>query len=501
MTQHGSVRNWQHFIGGSWVRPTETLQRRDPATGDVVSVVGAGTAGEMDAAVAAARTAFDAGPWPTTPAPERAAVLMRAAAAIEQQARVLAAFDAEEAGKPVKLAEADIAGAAELVRYAAGLARQQHGATYTNYGGDFTGLVLREPAGVAGLIVPWNFPALILCQKLPFALAAGCTVVVKPSELTSSSALQIAELFAEAGLPDGALNVVTGDGQAGQALAESRAVDVLSFTGSTATGAKVMQAATSNMKKLSLELGGKAATIVFADADLDAAADGVVFGAFFNNGECCVSQSRLLVHASVADRFLDKVRQRAARVRLGPPLERATDVGPVIHEQHLNAVLGNIERARGDGARVVIGGDRAADAALRGGFFVQPTVLADVTETMSAFTTEIFGPVLTVTGFADEAQAVHLANAVDYGLANTIWSRDLDTVLRVAKALRSGTVYVNTTIDAPPVMPFGGYKASGFGREMGQAGFEEFTELKSVNIRSGTRAGTFPLGGLGPATR
>jgi acyl-CoA reductase-like NAD-dependent aldehyde dehydrogenase len=493
-------RRCRHFIGGAWVDPEATIERHAPGTGELVTVVGAGTVREVEAAVTAARAAFDSGRWSAAPAPARAAVLMKAADLIAANAAKLARLDAEEVGKPLKLAEADVAGAAELTRYAASLAYQTHGLTYTNYGRDFTGLVLREPAGVAGLIVPWNFPALILCQKLPFALAAGCAVVVKPSELTSSSALEIARLLAEAGLPDGVLNVVTGDGRAGQALAESRGVDVLSFTGSTLTGGKVLEAAKTNMKKVSLELGGKAATLVFADADLAAAADGVTFGAFFNNGECCVSQSRLLVQDSVAEQFLDEVSARTKQVRLGQPLDPATDVGAVIHEAHLNSVLGHIGRGQSAGAEVLVGGSRATGGELEGGLFVEPTILTGVTAQMDAFTTEIFGPVLTVTTFHDLDDAVALANAVDYGLANTIWSRDVDTAIGASRSLRSGTVYVNTTIDAPPVMPFGGYKASGFGREMGQAGFEEFTELKSVNIRTGSRAGAFPLGGLGSAT-
>ena len=491
-------RRLRHLIDGAWVEPGETIDRHAPGTGELVSVVGAAGATEVEAAVAAARAAFDARQWPDAPAPERAAVLTRAADAIETHAEHLARLDAEEAGKPLRLARADIAGAVELTRYAAGQARQMHGLSYTNYGPDFTGLVLREPIGVAGLIIPWNFPALILCQKLPFALAAGCTVVVKPSELTSSSAVQIARLYREVGLPDGVLNVVTGDGRAGQALAESRGVDVLSFTGSTVTGGKVLDAAKTNMKKVSLELGGKAASIVFADADLAAASAGVTFGAFFNNGECCVSQARLLVQDSIADRFLQLVTERTRGLRLGQPLKPETDVGAAIHAQHLDRVLGDVEAARAAGARLVTGGTRASGPELAGGLFAEPTILADVTPSMDAFTTEIFGPVLTVTTFHDTHEAVTLANAVDYGLANTIWSRDIDTVLAVARALRSGTVYVNTTIDAPPVMPFGGYKASGFGREMGQAGFEEFTELKSVNIRSGSRADVFPFGALPP---
>ena len=488
-------RRYGHFVAGSWVDPVETLDRAAPGTGVIVATIGAATAHDVDAAVAAARRGFDDGPWPRLTGFDRAAVLHRVADLIDANHDLLARLDSEEGGKPLRLCDGDIAGAAMLTRYAAGLAVQMHGTTYTNHGPDFTGLVLREPAGVAGLITPWNFPALILCQKLPFALAAGCTAVVKPSEMTSSSTLEIARLYAEAGLPDGALNVVTGDGRAGAALAEHPGVDVLSFTGSTVTGRKILAASGSNMKKLSLELGGKAANIVFADADLEDALQGTVFGAFFNNGECCVAQTRLLVQDSIADDFVGELASRTGRLRVGQPLERSTDVGALINPGHLDKVLGHIGNGRQDGAKVVTGGARAEGPDLGEGLFVQPTVLDDVTPTMAAFTEEIFGPVLTVSRFRNTDEAVRLANAVDYGLANSVWSKDMDTVLPVAKALKSGTVYVNTTIDGPPTLPFGGYKNSGVGREMGQAGFEEFTELKSVAIRTGRRAGTFAIGG------
>jgi betaine-aldehyde dehydrogenase len=500
MTTGSTPRRLGHFIGGSWREPTETIERFAPGTGSLVATVGAGTAKDVDDAVRAARDAFDDGPWPHLTGFDRAAVLHRVADLIDANADLLARLDAEEGGKPIRLAEGDIGGAAMLTRYAAGLAVQMHGTTYTNHGDDFTGLVFREPAGVAGLITPWNFPALILCQKLPFALAAGCTVVVKPSELTSSSTLEIARLYAEAGLPEGALNVVTGDGRAGQALAEHNGVDVLSFTGSTLTGRKILDASKGNIKKLSLELGGKAANIVFADADLDDAAEGVTFGVFFNNGECCVSQARLLVQDSIADEFLARLDVAARQLRVGQPLDRATDVGAMIHPGHLGKVLDHVEKGRLQGARIVTGGGRASGAGLGEGLYVEPTILDGVTPAMNAFTDEIFGPVLSVTRFADVAEAVQLANAVDYGLANSVWSKDIDKVLPLAKQLKSGTVWVNTTIDGPPTMPFGGYKTSGFGREMGQAGFEEFTELKSVSIRTGKRSGSFPLGSAHVAT-
>jgi betaine-aldehyde dehydrogenase len=490
-----SPRQYEHLIGGRRRGSDESIPRIAPGTGVVVAEVAAGGVVEVDEAVRAARAAFDTGGvWPALTGIERAAVLNRAADLMESAADRLARLDAEEGGKPLRMAEGDIAGAVSLTRYAAGLGVQMHGTTYSNHGPDFTGLVLREPVGVVGLITPWNFPALILCQKLPFALAAGCTVVVKPSELTTGSALAIAEMYAQAGLPDGALNVVTGDGRAGGALAEHAGVDLLSFTGSTATGRRVIAASQSNIKKLSLELGGKAASLVFADADLDDALEGVTFGVFFNNGECCVSHARLLVQDSIADEFLAELSLRARALRVGQPLERETDVGPMIHDGHLAKVLTHVGGGVAEGARVLTGGGRAVGPGLDAGQFVEPTIVDAVTPAMRVFREEIFGPVLTVTRFHDAAEAVTLANDVEYGLANTVWSKNLDTVLPVAKGLRSGTVWVNTTIDAPPTMPFGGYKASGFGREMGQAGFDEFTEVKSVNIRTGRRAGSFVIG-------
>lgn len=367
------------------------------------------------------------------------------------------------------------------------------GSTYTSNGPDFTGLVLREPIGVVGLIVPWNFPALILSQKLPFALAAGCTAVVKPSELTSSSAQHLVRLAAEAGVPRGVIGMVVGDGRAGQAIAEADGIDLVSFTGSTATGRRVIAASTGNIKKLSLELGGNAANVVFADADLEDAAAGVVFGVNFNNGECCVSQPRLLVEDSIADDFVAEVARQTRMLRVGQPMDRATDVGALIHAGHLQKVTSYIGGAADEGGEVIVGGTRVTDGLLARGQFVAPTVIDRVGPESAAFQDEIFGPVLTVTRFHDQDEAVRLANGVQYGLANSVWSKNVDTVLQVAKRLKSGTVYANTTIDAPPQMPFGGYKASGVGREMGQAGFEEFTELKSVNIRTGKRAASFAI--------
>ncbi|MEO7126427.1 MAG: aldehyde dehydrogenase family protein [Nakamurella sp.] len=486
-------RQYTSLIAGQPRTASRAISRYAPSNGVKVAEVNAADSNVVDAAVKAARRAFDEGPWPRMTGFERAAVLSRVADLIDAHAEELAMLDAEEGGKPLKLARGDIGGAAMLTRYAAALAVEMRGDTFTNSGPDFTGLVLREPIGVAGLIVPWNFPALILCQKLPFALGAGCAVVAKPSELTTGSAVRITEFYVEAGLPEGVFNLVTGDGEAGGALAEHAGIDLISFTGSTATGRRVVEASKQSLTKVHLELGGKAASLVFADADLDDAADGVLFGAYFNCGECCVSQSRLLVQDSIAAEFVARLADASARIKVGQPLDDTTDVGPMIHDGHLAKVLGYLDTGAKEGARVAVGGSRANAGDLASGLYVQPTILDSVTTDMTVFNEEIFGPVLTVTTFTDAADAIAKANAVQYGLSNSMWSKNIDRVLNVSKALKSGTVYVNTAIDAPPNMPFGGYKASGYGREMGQAGFDEYTTLKSVNIRTGRRAGTFAI--------
>jgi len=407
--------------------------------------------------------------------------------AIRARHEQLARIDAEEVGKPIRLARGDIDGAIAQFEYAAALAHESHGDTYSNLGGDYLGVVVREPVGVAGLIVPWNFPALIYAQKVPYALAAGCSVVVKPSEFTSGSALEISRLATEAGLPAGVLNVVTGYGSpVGQALVDSPDVDFVSFTGSTATGQRVAASAAATYKRVGLELGSKAANVVFADADLEDAIDGALFAVFFNSGECCVSGSRLLVQESIADAFIERLVQRAQQLHVGPPLEESADVGALIHEDHAEKVLGYIDSAKQEGARMLTGGRRMAGEHAAG-IFVEPTIFDGVQPHMRIFREEIFGPVLSILRFTDVEEAIALANDTTYGLANSVWTKNIDTALRVTRALRSGMVWVNTTIDGGPQMPFGGVKSSGYGREMGRAGLEEYTELKSCVIRTGKR--------------
>lgn len=484
-----AVRSYGLFINGRESAPGPTMvDRRSPATGELVARYTAGTADHARAAVEAARTAFDTGPWPHLSGQDRSRVLNRLAGLMRRDAEQLVRIEAEETGKPLRLARGDVAGSIGLTEYAAALALTMHGDVHTNLGAGFTGLVTREPAGVVGMITPWNFPLLLLMQKLPFALAAGCTAVAKPAEVTSGTTLEIARLATEAGVPAGVVNVVTGRGSVvGQHLAESEHIDVLSFTGSTSVGQRIIQASGVNSKRLSMELGGKAATIVFPDADLEAAVDGVLFGVFFNQGECCVSGARLLVHQDIADSFLSAVVSRARELAVGHPLDEASDIGALIHAEHLETVLNYISIGQEHGARVLLGGKRLDTPELQDGFFLAPTILDDVTPQNPAFQEEIFGPVLTVTRFSTTEQAISLANSVEFGLANTVWSKNIDTALTVGRALRSGTVWINTTIDGSPQLPGGGVKNSGYGREMGQVGFDEFTEVKTIQIRTGQR--------------
>lgn len=483
------------FIDGEAAGDGEHLARRAPGTDAVVSHVVATQQRDVERAIQAARTSFDDGRWADTTGFHKSAVLNRLADLIDRDAELIARLDAEEAGKPIRIARGDVGGAATLTRYAAALALTQHGDSYTNNGPDFTGIIMKQPIGVASLVVPWNFPALILCQKLPFALAAGCSVVVKPSEFTSASALHIAHLCSEAGVPDGVVNIVTGAGDVGQMLNESPLIDMVSFTGSTLTGKKVMRAAAGTMKKLSLELGGKAAALVYDDADLEDAIAGVTFGVTFNNGECCVSQARLIVQEGIADELLAGVAERMRQVRVGQPLEESTDVGAMIHAEHRDKVLEFVNDAGNAGAEVTLGGKALQGGEHGDGQFVEATIIDGVAPELEVFSQEIFGPVLTVTRFSDDAEGIALANRVSYGLSNSVWSKNVDRVLTTAREMRSGTVYANTAIDGPPQMPIGGFKASGIGREMGEAGFDEFFETKSVNIRTGRRADSFIIPG------
>jgi acyl-CoA reductase-like NAD-dependent aldehyde dehydrogenase len=483
-----------HFIGGASHAGSsgELIDRFSPATGALVAVFAAGNARDVDTAVLSARTAFDDGPWPRMSGIDRSRLLRAFADLMLANLEPLARIESDEVGKPIRYARKDIEGGAKVVHYAAGLAADLHGIAYPALKPGQTGLVMREPAGVVGAIIPWNFPAFVFCHKVPFALAAGCTIVVKPSEFTSGTALELARLATEAGIPPGVVNVVTGYGAtAGNALVNHPGVDMVSFTGSTATGRKIMQAAVATTKRVALELGGKGANIVFADAEMEDALDGTLFGVFHNTGQVCSAGSRLIVDDSIADGFLARLKQAIGGIRIGDPADDATDMGSLIHAPALDKVAAYVDGSAAEGAVTYAGGHRLTGGVYDKGSFYAPTILDRVTPFARAHREEIFGPVLTVTRFRSTEEAIALANDTAYGLSNALWTRDVEKAMGVSAALRSGVVWVNTTLDGSPQMPFGGRGQSGFGREFGRAGLEEFTEIKSIFLSTGHRTPEF----------
>ncbi|SJM70949.1 aldehyde dehydrogenase [Gulosibacter sp. 10] len=487
-----TIRSYGLIIAGEEEPGAETSTRSDPATGREVARFARASREDVERAIAEARRVFDEGDWPRWTGPRRSAALLRLADLMARDAERLARIETEEVGKPIRLARGDVAGSIAMARYAAAVAQTETGEVVDNVDADVVSMVVREPAGVIGMITPWNFPLLQLMQKLPYALAAGCTAVVKPAEVTAGTTVEVARLCKEAGIPAGVVNIVTGRGSVvGTALAESPDVDVLSFTGSTEVGAEITRASASTTKRLSMELGGKAAAIVLPDADLEQAATGIITGAMYNSGECCVATTRLLVHESVADELLAVLVEAFARVRVGDPKDESTDVGAMIHAGHLETVLGYVEDARARGLDIVFGGEALAEGPLADGYFVRPALIDGVDRRDPIFQEEIFGPVLAVTRFSTAEEAISLANDVDYGLANTVWSAGMQTALPVARAIRSGTVWVNTTLENAPQMPTGGLKRSGYGREMGRAGYEEFTEPKTITVRLAPAAPVF----------
>lgn len=483
------VRDFRMLVDGAWVSSADgdTIERTAPSHGVVVSRFQAGTKADAEKAIAAARRAFDKGPWPRMTASERSAILLKAADLIAARLEEIAYLDAIEAGKPITQVRGEIAGAVDIWRYAAALARDLHGESYNTLGDGTLGVVLREAIGVVSIITPWNFPFLIVGQKLPFALAAGCTTVVKPSELTSGSTLVLGEILAEAGVPAGVVNIITGTGpEVGAVMTTHPEVDMVSFTGSTGVGKLTMANAAQTLKKVSLELGGKNPQIVFPDADLDAFIDAAVFGAYFNAGECCNAGSRLILHKSIASDAIERIAELAKKVRVGDPLDPTTQVGAIITPQHMEKIAGYVSGAKSGGAKIAHGGE-ALDFGV--GQFMAPTILSEVTPNMAVAREEVFGPVLSVLIFETVEEAIEIANAVDYGLSAGVWSRDLDTCLTIGRKVRAGTIWMNTFMDGASELPFGGYKQSGLGRELGRHAVEDYTESKTLNMHIGARTG------------
>ncbi len=481
----------RHLIHGTWRSSVsgETFERYSPAHGVLVSRSALGGAAEVEQAILAARTAFDTGVWSDLSGKKRATVLLKIADLIEANVERIALLETLESGKPITQARGEVSGAADLWRYAASLARTMHGDSHNTLGVDMLGVVLKEPIGVVSIITPWNFPFWILSQKLPFALAAGCTCVVKPSEMTPSSTAMMGELLNEAGLPAGVVNIVLGFGAAvGAPMTTHPAVDMVTFTGSTAVGKSIAAAASQTLKKMALELGGKNPQVIFPDADLDGAADAVTFGVYFNAGECCNSGSRIIVHEDIAGPLVERVVALSRKVAFGDPLDPTTQVGAIITRQHLAKIDTYVQGAVDAGAEIVLGGASLSVPGLAGEFY-QPTIVVGVTSDMAIAREEVFGPVLSVLTFRTMDEAIALTNDATYGLSAGVWSENVHTCLEFARRAQAGTIWTNSWMDGYPELAFGGMKQSGQGREIGRYGLEEFLEVKTVAMRIGrTRA-------------
>jgi aldehyde dehydrogenase (NAD+) len=471
------------LINNRWV-PSEsgkTFATVNPSTGEEICQIAEADAADVDKAVHAARRAFEHGPWRKLPASQRGRMLHRLADLIEKHADELAALESLDNGKPVSIAKAvDVAATVGCFRYFAGWSDKVHGKTIP-VDGDFFCYTRHEPVGVVGQIIPWNFPMLMLAWKLAPALATGNTVVMKPAEQTPLSALRIGELIVEAGFPEGVVNLLPGFGPtAGGAIARHMDVDKVAFTGSTEVGQLIMEAAAkSNLKRITLELGGKSPNIVFADTDLDEAVEGAHFGLFFNHGQCCCAGSRVFVEEKIYDQFVEKSGARAKRRTVGDPFDPKTEQGPQVDQIQFDKVMSYIESGRHQGAKLVCGGDRVGDR----GYFIEPTVFADVQDEMKIAREEIFGPVMSIIPFKTADEVVDRANRTTYGLAAAVWTRDIKKAHAIANSVRAGTVWVNCYNVLDTRAPFGGFKQSGIGRELGEYGLQQYTEVKTVTVK------------------
>lgn len=491
--QFESPVSYRNFIAGEFRDASDgaTITRESPAHGRTVSTYPASTRADTEAAIKAARDSFEAGDWAFSYGGERARVLREVAALIRRNADALALVETLETSKPLDAAKGEVMFSAELWDYAAGAARMATGDSHNTLGREMLGLVLREPIGVVGIITPWNFPLLILSERLPFALAAGCSVVAKPSEFTSGTALMLAQYLKRAGLPDGVCNILAGTGDpVGQTILDSADVDMVAFTGSSRVGRAAIAASAGNIKKLSLELGGKSPSVVFADCDLEAAVDGVIKAATVNMGECCIAGSRLLVEASIAETFHTRLSARLSELRMGDPLDPASRIGAIINQAQYDRIGALVAQGVRDGARIVCGGDPENHP----GLYYPPTVLADVTPGMSVAREEIFGPVLSVMTFETREEAIRMANDTEYGLAAYVWTNDLSVALECSRRIRAGRVWVNAALQGFPELPLGGFKQSGNGRETGRYGIDEYTELKSVHLQIGAQTERWVVG-------
>ena len=478
---------YKNLIDGKWVESEskERYQRKSPAHDVPVGEYPLATIADTDAAVASAHRAFTEGPWPKMKGAARAKIIGRVGDMIRENREELGLIETLESGKPITQAIDEMDWAAGIWDYAATLPYHTYGDAYNALGEDMFAMTVREPIGVVGMITPWNFPLLIISQKLPFALAVGCTTVTKPAKITSGTTIKLHELLLEAGLPDGVANVITGSGALiGDRLSDHPDVNMISLTGSTEVGKEVLSNSKNGVKKVELELGGKNPQLVFADCDFDAAVDAVVFGVFFNQGECCNSGSRLLIQDEIADEFVQAVIEKSKTVPFGDPLDPKTKVGAIVSEAQFDTIMDYIEAGKREGAELKLGGKKMVTKI---GRYIEPTIFDNVSPEMSIASEEIFGPVLSVLRFKTKEEAVKISNASKYGLSASVWTKDIDTAIILSRQLQAGTIWVNTFMDGYPELCFGGYKESGLGRELGRFAIDEFTELKTILIHVGPR--------------
>lgn len=473
------------FIGGDWTEALEggTREIRNPANNEVIATVAEGSAKDAEKAIAFARRSFDEGPWPKLRAQERARYLLKLADLIDANADALAEVETRNNGKPLREAKYDVADAANCFRYYAGLCTKPLGQTFEVPDPNMQTMVVREAIGVCGQIIPWNYPLLMAAWKLAPGLAAGNCCILKVAEATPMTAIKLFELIAEAGFPEGAAQLLTGTGDgAGHALAASPLVDKIAFTGGTVTGRKILTAAMGNLKKVTLELGGKSPCVVFADADFDVALEYAMFAIYAGQGEVCSAGSRLILEKKLADKFLPRLAEASSKIAVGDGMDADTEMGPMITARHMERVLSYIDAGKSEGAEVLCGGKRLTEGALAKGNFVAPTIFASTRPNMRIVQEEIFGPVLSVQLFDTEEEAVRLANDTQYGLAGGVFTTDSAKGLRVLRQMRAGITWLNCYHPTFNEAPWGGYKQSGWGRELGSWGLDEYLETKQINI-------------------
>lgn len=475
-------RDWKLLINGKLEEGVTERQLFNPSTGEVLCKVKEASTEQVERAIQAARDAFDNGPWPHMTASERAAILLRVAARLEAEQDSLAQLETLNQGKPLRESIYDIIDSINCFRYYAQLISNPHGLTVEVPAPSVTTIV-REPIGVCGMVVAWNYPFLLAAWKLAPALAAGNTCVLKPSEFTPLTILRLGEIFQEEGLPEGVVNIVVGDGRTvGQPISESKLVDKVAFTGSIRTGRLIAQAALGNLKKVTLELGGKSPMVVFEDYDVETAVDYALYAIYCNAGQVCSAGSRFIVHEAIHDKFVERLVERAKKIPVGPGFDESTEMGPLVSAQQMKQVLDYIEIGIKEGATLATGGKQLSGGKYKNGYYVEPTLFTNVDLNMRIVQEEIFGPVAVVQKFKDEKEAIALANGTDFGLAGAVFSNDITRAYRVVKALRAGITWVNGYHSCYVECPWGGYKQSGWGRELGIFGLETYTEVKQINV-------------------